>query len=141
MEFGEPPPKHNDLPSMHDLVIQDMDARKRFGLEKYGTLLQPFNGRNALKDAYEEILDLAVYLRQKLYEQEQEAAVVAKLAEEATKSTRVHVPTAEADVSAKDVAVDVDNPSRCYCGGPEEQVYGHVYGKGRWCRERVEGGK
>lgn len=70
MPFGEPPPQHNDLPSMHDLVMKDMEARKQFGLEKYGTPLQPFNGRNALKDAYEEVLDLAVYLRQKLYEQE-----------------------------------------------------------------------
>ena len=73
MDFGEPPPKHNELPSMHDLVIQDMAARKQFGLDKYGTPLQPFNGRKALKDAYEEILDLAVYLRQRLYEEEAQA--------------------------------------------------------------------
>lgn len=74
MTFGEPAPRLNDFPSMHDLVIRDMGARKKFGLEKYGTILQPFNGRNALKDAYEEILDLAVYLRQKLFELEMENA-------------------------------------------------------------------
>lgn len=55
---------------MHDLVIKDMEARKGFGLEKYGTILQAHNGRNPLKDAYEEVLDLAVYLRQRLYEDE-----------------------------------------------------------------------
>jgi hypothetical protein len=68
--WGEPDPLHNDGPSMHDLVIQDMEARKEFGLKKYGTILQAHNGRNALKDAYEEILDLAVYLRQALEEQD-----------------------------------------------------------------------
>jgi hypothetical protein len=69
MEFGEPPPVHVEgSPSMHDLVIADMEARKQFGLKKYGTILQANNGRNALKDAYEEVLDLAVYLRQRLYE-------------------------------------------------------------------------
>lgn len=70
MEFGEPAPVHNDGPSMHDLVIKDMQARKQFGLDKYGTILQGFNGRKALKDAYEELLDLLVYMRQWLYEEE-----------------------------------------------------------------------
>lgn len=74
MQFGEPSPKSSDSPSMHDLVIEDMEARKQFGLNKYGTILQANNGRDALKDAYEEVLDLAVYLRQKLYEQEQKQA-------------------------------------------------------------------
>lgn len=53
---------------MHDFVAADMMSRKAFGLNKYGTHLQAFNGRDALKDAYEEVLDIAVYLRQCLYE-------------------------------------------------------------------------
>jgi hypothetical protein len=65
----EPAPLRNDSPSMHDLVIEDMNARKAFGLMKYGTLLQAGNGRNALMDAYQEVLDLAVYLRQAIEEQ------------------------------------------------------------------------
>jgi hypothetical protein len=68
--WGEPAPQHNDGPSMHDLVIADMQSRKEFGLQKYGTILQAHNGRNALRDAYEEVLDLAVYLRQKLEEED-----------------------------------------------------------------------
>ena len=28
-------------------------------------------------------------------------------------------------------------PRRCYCGGPEEQVYGHECGTGRYCRPGV----
>jgi hypothetical protein len=38
------------------------------GIMKYGTPLQPFNGRDALWDAYQVVLDLAVYLRQAIYE-------------------------------------------------------------------------
>lgn len=66
----EPPPRHNDNPSCHDLVVADMRERKQFGLKKYGTPLQPENGRNFLVDAYQEVLDLAVYLRGAIYEQE-----------------------------------------------------------------------
>jgi len=64
----EPSPIANDAPSIHDLVIKDMEDRKQFGLEKYGTTLQANNGRNALLDAYQEALDLACYLRQSLEE-------------------------------------------------------------------------
>lgn len=56
---------------MHDLVIADMDERKAFGLRKYGTVLTVNNGRNPLVDAYEEVLDLAVYLKQAIVESEQ----------------------------------------------------------------------
>jgi len=69
MEWGEPAPIPNDRPSIHDLVIGDMLSRKEMGLKKYGTILQAGNGRNSLKDAYEEVLDLAVYLRQKIEEE------------------------------------------------------------------------
>lgn len=67
---AQPLPTGNDLPSMHALVQQDLEERLKFGIAKYGQPLQPYNGRNALRDAYEEILDLAVYLRQQLWEQE-----------------------------------------------------------------------
>lgn len=67
--WGEPTPKPNNSPSIHDLVIEDMKSRKEMGLNKYKTILQANNGRNALKDAYEEVLDLAMYLKQKLEEE------------------------------------------------------------------------
>lgn len=63
-------PIHNDLPAVWELVIQDMKERNEFGLKKYGTKLQPFNGRDPLVDAYQEALDLCVYLRQAIYERE-----------------------------------------------------------------------
>jgi hypothetical protein len=62
-------PVPNNYPSCHDLVVADMEERKMFGFGKYGSLLQPRNGRSFLRDAYEEVLDLAVYLRGKLEEE------------------------------------------------------------------------
>lgn len=60
----EPPPVVNDSPAIWDLVIADMRQRDTDGLRKYGTRLQANNGRDALVDAYQEALDLCVYLRQ-----------------------------------------------------------------------------
>lgn len=63
-------PVKSNRPAIQDLVMADIEARKQVGLKRYGTLLQGFNGRDALLDAYQEALDLAIYLRQVLYEQE-----------------------------------------------------------------------
>ena len=52
------------------LVINDMLDRDSLGESKYGTKLQGFNGRDALVDAYQEALDLVVYLRQAIYERD-----------------------------------------------------------------------
>lgn len=67
----EPAPIKNNLPAVWELVISDMKERDKFGVEKYGFHLQPFNGRSCLRDAYQEALDLVVYLRQKIYEDEE----------------------------------------------------------------------
>lgn len=66
----EPKPIPNQLPPVWALVIQDMVERDVLGREKYGTPLQPLNGREAIKDLYQEILDAAVYLRQEIWERE-----------------------------------------------------------------------
>ena len=66
----QPHPRHNDLPAVWDLVLADMTARDRLGSARYGTRLQPHNGRDALADAYAEALDLVVYLRQAIYERD-----------------------------------------------------------------------
>ena len=63
-------PKQNEGPEVWALVQEDMQERNEFGKRKYGTSLQPHNGRDALKDAYEEALDLCVYLRQAIYERD-----------------------------------------------------------------------
>ena len=64
----QPLPIPNDHESIHDMVARDIEDRKRLGLERYGALLQPNNGRNNLQDAYEEALDLCVYLRTEIEE-------------------------------------------------------------------------
>jgi hypothetical protein len=66
----QPPPEANDGPAVWDLVIADMRERDHVGRARYGTPLQPFNGRDALVDAYQEALDLCVYLRQAIHERD-----------------------------------------------------------------------
>lgn len=50
------------------LVIADMQTRSDAGAMKYGTVLKSDNGRDALVDAYEEAMDLVMYLRQEIQE-------------------------------------------------------------------------
>ena len=50
------------------LVIVDLVSRAEAGRVKYGTYLQSNNGRDALMDAYQEALDLCMYLRQAIEE-------------------------------------------------------------------------
>lgn len=53
-----------------ELVKADIEARISMGQQKYGERLTTHNGRDALLDAYQEVLDLAVYLRQMMYERD-----------------------------------------------------------------------
>jgi hypothetical protein len=66
----EPQPKPSDGPAIWDLVIADMRERDRIGTAKYGQRLKAGDARNSLVDAYQEVLDLAVYLRKAIYEQQ-----------------------------------------------------------------------
>jgi hypothetical protein len=83
----QPDPLQNEKPAVWELVQQDfsdrweaddvtaaalsdMKARDEWGRSKYKTPLQPFNGRDALIDFYQEVLDGAVYARQYIYEME-----------------------------------------------------------------------
>lgn len=67
---SQPDPKPNDSRPVWELVIEDMQARDKLGRERYGVPLQAGNGRDALRDLYEEILDAAVYARQALAERD-----------------------------------------------------------------------
>ncbi len=75
-------PEVNEGVYVQDLVIDDIELRKAVGIERYGTPLQTFNGRNVDLDLYEEILDAAMYLRQKVVEREELARAVEELADE-----------------------------------------------------------
>ena len=70
-----------------DLLIEDIKKRDQVGLQRYGTRLQAFNGRNALQDAYEEMLDAVVYLRQTLQEMVQTQALIITPKGEARRKT------------------------------------------------------
>lgn len=51
-----------------DYVIADLVARAEVGMRKHGTPLATCNGRDALMDAYQEALDLCMYLKQAILE-------------------------------------------------------------------------
>jgi hypothetical protein len=52
------------------MVMRDMESRDQVGRKRYGVQLQPHNGRDALRDLYEELLDAVVYARQAIYERD-----------------------------------------------------------------------
>jgi hypothetical protein len=56
-------------------IIDDFHYRSRIGLERYGTTLKTNNGRDALIDVYEELLDAYVYAVQHLMETESDSDV------------------------------------------------------------------
>lgn len=56
-------PIETDSEGVWSLVIRDMQQRDKAGFLKYGVRLQADNGRDHLIDAYQEALDLSVYLR------------------------------------------------------------------------------
>lgn len=63
----QPPPTGDGIP-IWDLVVDDMRDRDNLGRQRYNTPLKSWNGRDALVDAYQEVLDLAVYMRQEIEE-------------------------------------------------------------------------
>ncbi len=69
---SQPPPTlpnpTENLPNITELVKLDLERRAIDGEKKYGQRLKPFNGRDALIDAYQEAIDLTLYLRQELFE-------------------------------------------------------------------------
>jgi hypothetical protein len=75
----QPDPKQNDKPACWDLVVKDMKDRDEWGRSKYGVPLQPFNGRNAIVDLYQELLDATVYCRQLIEELNQHQAELASV--------------------------------------------------------------
>lgn len=76
MTAPQPDPKRGRA-SVTDAVIADLQTRREGGIKKYGNELESGNGRNALVDAYQEATDLALYLRQRVMEdQDREEARV-----------------------------------------------------------------
>lgn len=64
MNAEQPAPTTNDGTPIWELVIADMKWRDHLGRQRYGTPLQAHNGRDALEDLTQELLDAVVYTRQ-----------------------------------------------------------------------------
>lgn len=56
--------------SITDAVIGDLLARREHGVRKYGTELQSHNGRDAMVEIYQELIDSVVYVKQLLMERD-----------------------------------------------------------------------
>lgn len=70
--MSQPPPVAREgAPRIAERVIDDIGERMRRGAREYGTALQAHNGRRALLDLYEELLDGAHYVKQRLDEEDQ----------------------------------------------------------------------
>lgn len=75
----QPLPKPVDGPIMHEVVISALEERLAIGIRRYGQPLRAFNGRDAAQDAFEEVLDLSVYLAQVREEMKELREIVAEV--------------------------------------------------------------
>jgi hypothetical protein len=57
-------------PDVFPMVHADLEARNAKGKAEYGDTLRGFDGRDSLRDLYEEALDKAVYIRKMMYERD-----------------------------------------------------------------------
>jgi hypothetical protein len=62
--------------SVTDLVLADINERREQGIKKYGTELKTQNGRKALVDLYQELLDAVMYVRQQIEEEREMNTIV-----------------------------------------------------------------
>ena len=62
-----PPPNQKTIT---DMVIEDLRGREKVGHKTYGKPLLPHDGRDSMKDLYEELLDAAQYIRKVIEERD-----------------------------------------------------------------------
>ncbi len=70
---GDQPLPRGGGQCVQDRLIAEIEARKQLGIERYGQPLMTGNGRDAVRDAWEEAIDLAAYLTQMMMERENQA--------------------------------------------------------------------
>lgn len=63
-------------PNAHDWVAKDLEERKMVGIETYGRFLNQDSPEDMLQMAYEEVLDLACYLRTEIEKRKDQAPVL-----------------------------------------------------------------
>jgi NTP pyrophosphatase (non-canonical NTP hydrolase) len=61
-----------------DQVLKDLHDRMLVGRERYGTFLETYNGRMALQDLYEELIDATMYIKQRIMEEQGAVGFVAE---------------------------------------------------------------
>lgn len=80
----QPAPKRNNYLIVQDQVIADMQERRDFGVNEYGTGIQPFNGRSSPQEVYEEELDKIFYIKQWMIERAEIIEALHKISEAAS---------------------------------------------------------
>ncbi len=72
--------------TIFDLVITDLQERDRIGYETYGNklTLDLEDGRDPLQDAYEEAMDLTIYLKREIVQKARIMTLIRDLAGRAT---------------------------------------------------------
>lgn len=61
-----------------NLIVDDLKLREALGLRKYRRTLADAGGRDWLQEAYEEVLDVAFYLRKEIEERKQDDHDIAR---------------------------------------------------------------
>jgi len=77
------PGKQDVRPMAEKMFAQILDAQCAKGVERYGTVLQTFNGRDALMDALAELVDAFQYIVQGVIEREEAKGLASSREEEA----------------------------------------------------------
>lgn len=120
-----PEPKATDpRQSAHWLVCADLMDRAALGQQKYGVPLLADNGRDHLRDAYQELLDLAAYLRMELEQQQaEEVPIPYEVATLAPNTTQPHSMTLD------EMATILTSNSYYVCKGPIDEHTWQYIGK------------
>jgi hypothetical protein len=69
-------------------VVADFESRAKAGTEKYGVFLHTHNGRDALMDLYQELVDGAMYARQASLEAEDRDIEIMAIYEETLRAVK-----------------------------------------------------
>lgn len=103
----QPAPIPNNHPPVVDRLIELLRERKALGVARYGVALQPFNGRDALRDALEEAIDMAAYLMQAIEERDSVARQEEALLRSRLDDLRSKRGQADGETAGEDPNVEV----------------------------------
>jgi len=76
---GDQPLPRGGRACVQDALIAEIERRKQLGISRYGQPLLTHNGRSSIRDAREEVVDLALYLLQHELEEADAIAALARV--------------------------------------------------------------